>query len=44
LGRGVVEKQDGTEELGEVFDANSGQFFEDFFVSNEVIARGFLLV
>jgi hypothetical protein len=26
--------------LGEIFDANSGQFFEDF-AGNEVIARGF---
>jgi hypothetical protein len=41
LGGEVVEKQDCTEELGEIFDANSGQFFEDF-ASNEVIARRFL--
>jgi hypothetical protein len=40
LGGEVVEKQDGNEELGEIFDANSTQFLEDF-TSNEVIARGF---
>jgi hypothetical protein len=39
LGGEVVEKQDGIEELGEIFDADSGQYFEDF-TSNEVIARG----
>jgi hypothetical protein len=33
LGGEVVEKQDGIEELGEIFDAYSGQFFEDF-ISN----------
>jgi hypothetical protein len=42
LGREVVEEQDGIEELGEIFDANSGQFLEDF-TGNEVIARGFFL-
>jgi hypothetical protein len=41
LGGEVVEKQDGTEELGEIFDADNGQFFEDF-TGNEVIARGYL--
>jgi hypothetical protein len=40
LGGEVVEKQDGIEELCEIFDANSRQFLEDF-ASNEVIARGF---
>jgi hypothetical protein len=40
LGGEVVEKQDGIEELGEIFDADSGQFFEDF-AGNEVVARGF---
>jgi hypothetical protein len=40
LGGEVVEKQDGIEELGEIFDADSGQFFEDF-TGNEVVARGF---
>jgi hypothetical protein len=40
LGGEVVEKQDGIEDLGEIFDANSGKFFEDF-TGNEVIARGF---
>jgi hypothetical protein len=30
LGREVVEKQDGIEQLGEIFDAYSKQFFEDF--------------
>jgi hypothetical protein len=40
LGGEVVEKQDGIEELGEIFYANSGQFFEDF-SGNEVISRGF---
>jgi hypothetical protein len=40
VGREVVEKQDGIEELGEIFDADSGQFFEDF-TGNEVIAREF---
>jgi hypothetical protein len=30
LGGEVVEKEDGIEELGEIFDADSGQFFEDF--------------
>jgi hypothetical protein len=39
LGGEVVE-QDGTEELGEIFDAESGQFSEDF-TGNEVVARGF---
>jgi hypothetical protein len=43
LGGGVVEKQDGIEELGEIFDANSGQFLEDF-TGNEVIARDFFWV
>jgi hypothetical protein len=43
LGGDVVEKQDGIEELGEIFDAESGQFFEDF-AGNEVIARGIFLV
>jgi hypothetical protein len=42
LGGEVVEKQDGINELGEIFDANSRQFLEDF-ASNEVIARGFFL-
>jgi hypothetical protein len=40
LGGEVVEKQDSIEELGEIFYAYSGQFFEDF-TSNEVVARGF---
>jgi hypothetical protein len=40
LGEEVVEKQDGIEELGEIFDADCGQFFEDF-TGNEVVARGF---
>jgi hypothetical protein len=40
LGGVVVEKQDGIEELGEIFDADSGQSFEDF-AGNEVIARVF---
>jgi hypothetical protein len=40
LGREVVEKQDDIEDLGEIYDDNSGQFFEDF-TGNEVIARGF---
>jgi hypothetical protein len=35
LGEEVVEKQDSIEELGEIFDADSGQFFEDF-TGNEV--------
>jgi hypothetical protein len=26
--------------MGEIFDADSGQFFEDF-TGNEVVARGF---
>jgi hypothetical protein len=39
----VVEKEDGTEELGVIFDANSMQFLEDF-TGNEVIARGFFWV
>jgi hypothetical protein len=43
LGGEVVEKQDGIEELGEIFDANSRQFLEDF-TSNEVIAKGFFWV
>jgi hypothetical protein len=43
LGGEVVEKQDGIKELGEIFDANRGQFFEDF-AGNEVVARGFFLV
>jgi hypothetical protein len=43
LGGGVVEKQDGIEELGEIFDANSGQFLEDF-AGNEVIARGYFWI
>jgi hypothetical protein len=30
---GVVQKQDGIEKLSEIFDAYSGQFFEDF-ISN----------
>jgi hypothetical protein len=30
LGGEVVEKQDSIEELGEIFDADSAQFFEDF--------------
>jgi hypothetical protein len=38
LGGEVVEKQDGIEELGEIFDADSGQSFEDF-TGNEVVAR-----
>jgi hypothetical protein len=38
--RYVVEKQDGIEELGEIFDADRGQLFEDF-IGNEVVARGF---
>jgi hypothetical protein len=42
LGGEVVEKQDGIEELSEIFDADSGQFFEDF-TGNEVVARGFFL-
>jgi hypothetical protein len=42
LGGEVVEKQDGIEELGEIFDANSRQFLEDF-TSNEGLARGFFL-
>jgi hypothetical protein len=41
LGAEVVEKQDGIEELGEIFDADSGQFLEDF-TGNEVISRGFV--
>jgi hypothetical protein len=40
LGGEVVEKQDCIEELGEIFDADSGQFLEDF-NGNEVVARGF---
>jgi hypothetical protein len=36
----VVEKQDGIEELGEKFVADSGQYFEDF-TGDEVVARGF---
>jgi hypothetical protein len=40
IGREVVEKQDGIEELGEIFDAYSRQFLENF-TGNEVIARGF---
>jgi hypothetical protein len=43
LGGEVVEKQDGIEELGEIFDANSRQFLEDF-TSTEVIARGLFWV
>jgi hypothetical protein len=43
LGGEVVEKQDGIEELGEIFDVNSKQFLEDF-TGNEFIARGFLWV
>jgi hypothetical protein len=43
LGGEVVEKQDGIEELGEIFDAISRQFLEDF-TSNEVIARGMFWV
>jgi hypothetical protein len=43
FGGEVVEKQDGIEELGEIFDANSRQFLEDL-TSNEVIARGFFWV
>jgi hypothetical protein len=35
LGGEVVEKQDGIEELGEIFNANSRQFLENF-TSNEV--------
>jgi hypothetical protein len=41
LGGEVIEKTDGIEELGEIFDANSEQFFEDF-TGNEVVARGVL--
>jgi hypothetical protein len=40
LGGKVVGRQNGIEELGEIFDADSGQFFEDF-TGNEVVARGF---
>jgi hypothetical protein len=40
LGGEVVEKQDGIEELSEIFDADRGQFFEDF-TGNEVVAKGF---
>jgi hypothetical protein len=40
LGGEVVEKQDGIEELGDIYDVCNGQFFEDF-TSNEVIARRF---
>jgi hypothetical protein len=40
LGWEIVEKQDGIEELGEIFDANSRQFSEDF-TGNEVVAREF---
>jgi hypothetical protein len=40
LGGEAVKKQDGIEELGEIFDADSGQFFEGF-TGNKVIARGF---
>jgi hypothetical protein len=40
LGREVVEKQDGIEELGEIFDADNGNLFEDF-TGNVVVARGF---
>jgi hypothetical protein len=40
LGGEVVEKQDGIEELSEIFDADKGQLFEDF-TGNEVVARGF---
>jgi hypothetical protein len=29
MGGDVVEKQDGTEELGKIYDAYNGQFFED---------------
>jgi hypothetical protein len=36
----VIEKQDGIEELGEIFNANSRQFLEDF-TRNEVRDRGF---
>jgi hypothetical protein len=36
----VVEKQDGIEDSGEIFDADSGQFFGDF-TGNEVVAWGF---
>jgi hypothetical protein len=43
IGREVVEKQDDIEELGEIFDANSRQFLEDF-TGNEVTARGFFWV
>jgi hypothetical protein len=43
LGREVVEKQEGIEELGEIFTAYRGQFLEDF-IGNEVIARDFFLV
>jgi hypothetical protein len=39
----VVEKRGGIGDLGEIFDANSRQFLEDF-PSNEVIARGFFWV
>jgi hypothetical protein len=39
LGGEVVEKQDGIEELSEIFDADRRQFFEDF-TGNEVVARG----
>jgi hypothetical protein len=41
LGGEVVEKQDDIDELGEIFHADSGQFFEDF-TGNEVVARRFL--
>jgi hypothetical protein len=41
LGGEVVEKQDGIEKLSEIFDADRGQFFEDF-TGNEVVARGFI--
>jgi hypothetical protein len=40
LGGEVLEKQDGIEELGEIFDAYSEQFFEDF-TSNWIAAREF---
>jgi hypothetical protein len=36
----VVKGKNGIEQLGEIFDANSRQFLEDF-TGNEVIARGF---
>jgi hypothetical protein len=40
LGGEVVEKQDSIEELGEIFDADSGQFFKNF-AGNNFVARAF---